>query len=84
MKHFAWLLVVGACCSLLFFPRVLTLLLVLAVGPFIPGAPLAIGMLADAFYAAPSAHALPFFTVIGGALSGVALFVRSRFAAGSI
>ncbi|MDP2594127.1 MAG: hypothetical protein Q8P36_02210 [bacterium] len=84
MKHFAWLLLVGACCSLIFFPRVFTLLLVLAAGPFIPGAPLAVGMLADALYVAPSAHALPFFTIIGGALSGIALFVRARFSAGSI
>jgi len=84
MKRFAWLLLVGACCSLLFFPRVLTILLVIAAGPFIPGAPLAVGMLADALYAVPNANALPFFTVIGGTLSGVALFVRARFSAGNI
>ncbi|MDO8407852.1 MAG: hypothetical protein Q7S95_01270 [bacterium] len=84
MKHFAWLLVVLACCSLLLFPRALTLLLALAAGPFIPGAPLAVGLLADALYAATGAHALPFFTIIGGALSGLALFVRARFSAGSI
>ena len=84
MRRFAWLLMVGACCSLFFFPRVLTLLLVLATGLFIPGAPLAIGMLADALYAAPSLHAPLSFTIIGGALSGIALFVRARFSAGSI
>lgn len=84
MNYVAWILVVGACCSLLMFPRALTLFLALAAGPFIPGAPLAVGLLADALYGAPGAHTLPFFTIIGGVLSGLALFVRARFSAGII
>ncbi len=81
MNYVAWILVVGACCSLLMFPRALTLFLALAAGPFIPGAPLAIGMFADALYATSGVHMFPSLTILGGALSGLALFVRARFSA---
>lgn len=78
MRYVGPALFVLAVFSLFFFPRLLTLALALSAAPFVPAAPLAVGILADVLYAPAGLHALPFYTLLGGAACGVAFAVRAR------
>jgi hypothetical protein len=70
--------------SVIFFPWPFTALLALVSSLTEPLVPLAVGMFADTLYYAPSAGALPFFTLAGAVATTIALLVRSRLRAGII
>lgn len=70
--------------SVIFFPWPLTAFLALVTAFIEPVAPLAVGLFADTLYYAPSAGALPFFTLAGAAATTIALLVRSRLRASTI
>lgn len=69
-------LITGA--SLILFPWPLTLCLALVTSVYEPVVPLAIGLMADTLYSAPFSGILPLYTLYGGAITVLALFVRSR------
>jgi len=73
-------LVASTLLSLFFFPWPLTVVLALCAGWFAPLVPLALGVFADALYATPQS-ALPLYTLLGAALTALALFVRARLLA---
>ena len=74
----------GALLSLFLFPWPLTAALALSTALFVPAAPLALGLAADALYWSPSLHAIPFATIAGAFASALALLVRSRLLPGII
>jgi hypothetical protein len=78
MMLFALLMTGGALASLFVLPWQVAALLALIAAPFLPLAPVAVGLLADTLYLAPSAslHTLPVWTIAGIAVAVIALFVR--------
>lgn len=78
------ILTIATFVSVLFFPWPLSALLALIASCFEPLVPLAAGLFADTLYYAPSAGALPTFTLYGLVVSIVAALVRSRLRASSI
>lgn len=70
--------------SVIFFPWPFAAFLALVASLSEPFVPLAAGLFADTLYYTPSASALPFFTLIGAAVSAVSIFVRSRLRTGSM
>lgn len=64
--------------SIIFFPWPLAAAFVLVSSLFLPLLPLAAGIFADTLYYTPQANILPLFTLYGAAVTGIALFVRSR------
>ena len=78
------MLTLASLISVVLFPWPLSAALALSAATVEPLVPLAAGLLADTLYYAPSASALPFFTLAGGAATALAFFVRSRLRAGSI
>lgn len=81
MKRLAPFAFVLACASLFLFPRVFAVFFALVAAPFIPAAPLAVGVLADSIYLSPGLHALPLATAFGALASLAAYAVRSRLSA---
>lgn len=84
MMRLSLALLTAATLSLLFFPWPLTATLVALVALFIPAAPLALGLIADALYWAPGLYVLPLATTAGVLTTILALFVRSRLSPGII
>lgn len=64
--------------SLLFFPWLFTVVLVLVSAFFIPLLPLAVGLSTDALYYAPHAGSIPLFTLYGAVMSALAIFVQKQ------
>ena len=69
--------------SAIVFPWSFACAAALAAAFFVPLAPLACGLLADALYYAPHAYPFPLYTVLGAFASAAALLVR-RFVETSI
>ena len=84
MTKLAPALLLAAALSLVLFPWPLSAALALLMALFIPGAPLALGLVADALYWMPGLHALPLATIAGALTCALALFVRSRLLPGII
>ncbi len=78
------LLTLAALCSTALFPWWVTGILVVLLAPFEPLVPVAVGMLFDALYYAPGAHAFPVFSLYGLVLTVLAYFVRERVRASII
>lgn len=72
------LLVILVFVSILFFPWPFAAVLALISSLSIPLLPLAAGIFADTLYYAPGADMLPFFTLYGVIVTGIALLVRSH------
>jgi hypothetical protein len=70
--------------SVIFFPWPFTAFLALVAAFTEPVVPFAVGLFADTLYYAPSAGALPFFTLAGAVATTIALLVRSRLRASTI
>lgn len=70
--------------SLIFFPWMYTLGLVLVTAWYEPFIPLAVGLLADVLYYVPQTSVWPWGTIGGASLTLVTLFVQSRLMAGTI
>lgn len=77
-------LTVAAMGGVVLFPWPLAALLALCAGWYEPFVPFAAGVLADALYYTVHTARLPWFTVFGALASALAVFVRSRLAAGTI
>ena len=84
MTRFALVTLVAAVLSLLLLPWPVSTALALISALFIPTAPLAVGLVADALYFMPGSHLLPLATIAGALATAAALFVRSRLAPGII
>ena len=69
--------------SIVIFPWPLTVAFALITSFFIPLMPLAVGIVADAFYYGPSGS-LPLFTIYGVLATVIAFFVRHRLRASMI
>jgi hypothetical protein len=74
----------AALVSLVAFPWLYTVLLTLVGTAYEPFLPLAIGLLADVLYYTPSGSFFPLFTISGGAVTAITLFVRSRLRSDTI
>jgi len=70
--------------SVILFPWPITAALVIVASFFVPLAPLAVGLFADALYYVPQTGTVPWCTLFGIVATGFALFVRRRLRAGSI
>ena len=77
-------LTVLAFVSVVAFPWPLSVLLALLAAGFEPLVPLAVGLFADTLYYAPSAEAIPVFTLGGAVVTILALLVRSQLRTGII
>lgn len=78
------LLTVLSFVSTILFPWPLSVLLVIISSLYVPLVPFAVGIFADTLYYTPQESFLPFFTMIGAIVSGIAVFVRSRLSASII
>jgi hypothetical protein len=67
--------------STVFFPWLVTGIITVLLAPWEPLLPLAVGMVFDALYSAPGAHAFPVFSLYGAVLTAGAFFVRERLRA---
>lgn len=76
--------IVAAFLSVFLFPWQLWVSILFALSPFEPFLPLAIGLFADTLYYVPHDTFFPVYTLFGIALTGIALFMRSRLKASSI
>lgn len=70
--------------SAIFFPWQLTVGLVLGAVFFESWVPLAVGLFIDTLYYAPHVARVPFFTLAGALVTGIAFFVQSRLKTSSI
>ena len=70
--------------ALLLFPWPFAALLVLVTASVVPLIPLAAGLFADTLYYAPHSGTIPYFALLGAAVTAVSYFVRSRLTASSI
>lgn len=77
-------LAVVSLAGVVLFPWPLAALLALGAGWYEPLVPFASGIFADALYYGAHVARLPWFTVGGALASVLAVFVRSRLAAGTI
>ncbi len=64
--------------SVLYFPWVVSGLLIIALAFVDPLGALATGLFADVLYYNPQAELIPLFTIGSALMAGIALFVRSR------
>lgn len=70
--------------SAILFPWQITAIFVVALSFFVPLLPLAVGIFADTLYYTSRASVLPWFTLLGTALTIITIFVRSRLQASTI
>jgi hypothetical protein len=67
---------VAALLSPFFFPYVVTLVLAVSAALFLPAVALFTGILVDLLYYTPGASPLPFATIAGVCIAGLAIVVR--------
>lgn len=80
----ALLLTLLSLSGVIYFPTTITLLVTFVTAFFEPLVPLAVGIFSDTFYWSPGVGTLPYASIIGLFVSGIAFFVRNRLRSGSM